>query len=233
MLSVLPHLVSLVGHADVISTRWFVFKQKHVSRASSSSACVKDLIEAQLAAMQQEIRDLQQRLSVLERVAPAEFSVFHYNVLADQYASNLQPWFLYGADPPVNDVERAALTELFYKRDVSGKYVNDGWPRWAPDELLSCGRRACIEAYNDEAFAWDVRRDRLWSEVEGADADVLTLSECDHYDDFWKGACAPQHIYVSLIHYAFTSFALLSWLCTSVSFALVARLAVLVVFVVQ
>ena len=59
--------------------------------------------------LEQIVADLARRVDDLERVAPREFSLVHYNVLADQYASNLQPWFLYGAEPPVSDAERAAL----------------------------------------------------------------------------------------------------------------------------
>ena len=36
---------------------------------------------------------LEARVGDLERIAPAEFSIMHWNVLADQYASNLLPWF--------------------------------------------------------------------------------------------------------------------------------------------
>ena len=43
--------------------------------------------------------------------AQKRFSVFHYNVLADQYGSNLQPWFLMGAEPPVSNEERKHMHE--------------------------------------------------------------------------------------------------------------------------
>ena len=38
------------------------------------------------------------QISDLERVAPKEFEVVHYNVLSDQASSNFNPWFLYGAN---------------------------------------------------------------------------------------------------------------------------------------
>ena len=156
-------------------------------RAPFPSLC-SDLsaLEAQVEALRRHCGTLEQRLSVLERVAPAEFSVFHYNVLADQYASNLQPWFLYGAEPCVSEAERVALTERFYQRDKLGAFVNRGWPSWAPDRLLSPPRRAAIESLDADVFAWRKRSARLWAEVSRADCDVVTLAECDHYADFWE-----------------------------------------------
>ena len=116
---------------------------------------------------------LEQRVNDLERVAPREFSLVHYNVLADQYASNLQPWFLYGADPPVSDVEREALVQKFYEKDADGNLVNMGWPNWAPDSLLSPARRAMLEDVDARTFAWGPRSPRLWEELEKAQCDVL------------------------------------------------------------
>lgn len=126
---------------------------------------------------------LQQRLSVLERIAPSEFSIFHYNVLADQYASNLQPWYLHGAG--VSDEERRALRKKFYEKDEEGAYINVGWPSWAKG-ILSPKRRSAAESFNRQMFTWEGRRERLWERVGGADSDVVTLAECDHYDDFWR-----------------------------------------------
>ena len=110
----------------------------------------------------------------------------HYNVLADQYASNMLPWFLYGAEPAVSAEERAALFEKFYERDDSGRLVNKGFDRWASDELLSAERREMIQAYNERVFAWPARSAKLWSEICEASADIVTLAECDHFDDFWR-----------------------------------------------
>ena len=119
----------------------------------------------QLAALEARLAALEERLVVLERVAPPEFSVFHYNVLADQYASNLQPWFLYGTD--VTEEERARLFDKFYQRNATGELANVGWPTWA-QAVLSPERRAAAEAVDAQIFAWDVRR-----------ASLLLLSQSD------------------------------------------------------
>jgi len=52
--------------------------------------------------------------------------------------------------------------------------------------VLSKERRASIEAYHEASFSWERRRERLWDVVRGANADVVTLAECDCFDSFWK-----------------------------------------------
>lgn len=106
----------------------------------------------------------------------------HYNVLADQYGSNLQPWFLYGADPPVSAAQRKELTRCYYQ---AGAGWDPGWPHWA-EGVLSCEQLAAIAAVDQEVFAWSQRCERLWERVKLSNADVITLSECDHYEDFWR-----------------------------------------------
>ena len=79
--------------------------------------------------------------------------------------------------------ERDELLQRFYASN--GKSAKSrGWPEWA-DRILSPERIAAVERYEQEAFDWDQRRERLWQTVDGCEADVLTLAECDHYDDFW------------------------------------------------
>ena len=133
--------------------------------------------------LERRLAELEKRTADLERVAPSEFSLTHYNVLADQYASNLQPWFLYGGD--VTDDERDQLLQKFYERDADGVLVNKGWPNWAG--LLSPERQAAIEAQDANNFAWGPRSIKLWEELEAANSDLITLAECDHYEDFWQG----------------------------------------------
>lgn len=152
---------------------------------AEGKAVVGEGNEQRLAALEALIKQQAGQIADLERVAPKQLLTMHYNVLADQYGSNLQPWFLYGAEPPVTPDERKALITQFYEKDDRGSYKNAGWPKWAPDGLLAPGRRAQIERCDREVFRWEKRSARLWERVEREDPDVLTLVECDHYDDFW------------------------------------------------
>jgi hypothetical protein len=166
----------------VLATRTGLGRAGHLPRpylVLVPTRSTSSLVEDRLAALEQRIADL-------ERVAPAEFSLMHYNVLADKYGSNLQPWFLFGAQPPVDEDERGQLLAKFYERNaVTGEFANPGWPRWA-EGLLSAERREQIEACHAESFDWGVRSHRLWARVEGQQSDLLTLAECDHYEDFWR-----------------------------------------------
>jgi len=131
------------------------------------------------------------RIADLERVTPKEFDIVHYNVLADQAGSNMAPWFCYGAG--LTDAERTALYSRFYEHGDKYKRSKDkGWPVWA-EGILSSKRIAAVEAKDRHLFKWEARRERLWAAVESVKCgcrkrspDLVTLSECDHFDDFWR-----------------------------------------------
>jgi len=157
--------------------------------AVKSSAELQQLVEQ----LSQRVASQSERISDLERVTPKEFEIVHYNLLADHASSNLNPWFLYGAD--VTPAERKELTRRFYAGDKRGykDVPNKGWPDWAV-EVLSPERRALLEEYDRNFFAWERRRERLWGALREVQVgcrrrspDLLTLAECDHYDDYWEG----------------------------------------------
>jgi len=157
--------------------------------AVKSSAELQQLVEQ----LSQRVASQSERISDLERVTPKEFEIVHYNLLADHASSNLNPWFLYGAD--VTPTERKELTRRFYAGDKRGykDVPNKGWPDWAV-EVLSPERRALLEEYDRNFFAWERRRERLWGALREVQVgcrrrspDLLTLAECDHYDDYWEG----------------------------------------------
>ena len=88
-----------------------------------TSVDMLEAINAKLERQQQLIERQAAQIADLERVTPKEFEIVHYNVLADQSSSNLQPWFCYGAN--VTGAERAELTRRFYsgdKIDVDAPY---------------------------------------------------------------------------------------------------------------
>eukprot|EP00966_Prymnesium_polylepis_P100088 2317893-Prymnesium_polylepis.1 len=156
------------------------------------SGGVDDDHAQRIAQLEEAVHTQAQRISDLERVTPKEFEIVHYNVLADHASSNLNPWFLYGGNVTV--AERKELTRRFYEGDVRGykDAPNKGWPAWAV-EVLSPERRARLEEYNRNYFAWERRRARLMDAVREVQVggrrrspDLLTLAECDHYDDFWQ-----------------------------------------------
>ena len=151
----------------------------------------------QVAKLSERIKSQAQRVSDLERVTPKEFEIVHYNLLADHASSNLNPWFLHGGN--VTPAERKELTRRF----DGGDKGQSSWPAWAVD-VLDPARRALIEEYDRDVFAWERRRERLWKAVREVQVgarrrtpDVLTFAECDHYSDWWEGKLC-QHGYDSV-----------------------------------
>ena len=148
-------------------------------------------LEARFAEQQERLVVAEARVKDLERVTPKEFEVIHYNVLADQAGTNLQPWFCYGAD--VTMEERRELLQRFYAGGDSVKQLpNKGWPTWA-EGVLSPERIAAVEAEDAEVFRWEKRRERLFQNIlchrvgcRQRSPDIITLAECDHFDDFWE-----------------------------------------------
>eukprot|EP00966_Prymnesium_polylepis_P205532 4763053-Prymnesium_polylepis.1 len=134
-----------------ISTAWISWRPVHgrpwpmgstVLRSGSPLCCAEEK-----SALELRLEQLEQRVRVLESVAPAAFSVLHWNVLADAYASNMQPWFLYGAG--VTEEERSALSERFYERDA--KTVRG--PRTSLEECRDCDEGVYLTAFAPLAAA--------------------------------------------------------------------------------
>ena len=152
----------------------------------------EDTSAERLAALESRLKTAEDRVSDLERVTPKEFEIVHYNVLAGQAGTNMQPWFCYGAD--VSRAERRELHRRFYASgDEFKRSPTKGWPQWA-EGILSPDRIAAVEAYDEDIFKWKRRRERLWRQISTHQVgcrvrspDVVTLAECDHFDDFWKG----------------------------------------------
>lgn len=191
---VLAHLVMLLvrcggGAVDAPSVR-----SRAVVHRSSLTRRFEQL-EQRLDEMERRAHAAEQladaRLHDLERIMPKEFELFHYNVLADQAGTNMLPWFCYGAD--VTPAERSEMYRRFYSAgDAYKRRPNKGWPEWA-EGVLSPERIKAIEEYDAAVFAWEGRRERLWQTCtkhkvgcRERSPDIITLSECDHYDDFWR-----------------------------------------------
>jgi len=137
--------------------------------------------EKQLQEAQEEVRSLKRSMSR----HPLEFTVGQYNILAGYMGNNMEPWFLYGIDMPQE--RRQQVFKLHGERKPDGKPANPGWPNYVkgvltPEEIQK------VEEEHRKHFAWETRKDRLLEVIEEMDADVLSLVECDHYEDHFKPA---------------------------------------------
>lgn len=101
-------------------------------------------LDSRLRRQLEVVERLEERVSDLERGAPKEFEILHYNILANSSGTNMQPWFCYGAN--VSSEERAELHRRFYAPGEDGmkRHPTKGWPRWA-EGVLSAERLRAIE----------------------------------------------------------------------------------------
>jgi len=110
-----------------------------------------------------------------------------YNVLAKRYARNMEPWFLYDGLRPDGDEERAqAMIKRHGARRPDGSYAYAGWPKYA-EGILSQDELEAVERRDARDFPFEKRAPRLLDVIRDADADVISLVECDMYDEFWRG----------------------------------------------
>uniref|UniRef100_A0A7S0L6X9 EF-hand domain-containing protein n=2 Tax=Coccolithus braarudii TaxID=221442 RepID=A0A7S0L6X9_9EUKA len=163
---------------------------------SASSSLAARLTDSELTGLLEQLigqsDELVKRVQDLERVTPKEFEVLHYNVLADQVGTNKLPWFCYGAGLTNN--ERKELHARFYAAgDANKRLLDKGWPGWARG-VLSDERIQAVQDYDRRCFAWESRAEKLWQAVSShkvgcrvRSPDIITLAECDHFDDFWRG----------------------------------------------
>lgn len=184
---------------------------KPVAReAFKGQSCVteptKEELKAEIARLRGELENVTAKLrlergdSIFEQTAlcpqkrgfkddsrrpPLEISVGQYNILAGYLGNNTEPWFLYGVE--LSDERRSEIMQKFSLRDSDGKPVNAGWPRYVQG-ILSPEEIAEIERVNKSVFTWEQRRERIISEIGQMDVDILSLVECDHYEDFFKPA---------------------------------------------
>jgi len=111
------------------------------------------------------------------------FKVAQYNILAGYLGDNRQPWFMYGVD--LTQERRAAIMTKFYEKGPDGKYANAGWPKYVVG-ILSDEEMRAIEEVHESVFSWERRRPALLRVIEGWEADLISLVECDHYHSFFK-----------------------------------------------
>ena len=149
-------------------------------------------LQEQLARQRKELDQLRGELEVQKALnaRPAnEFVVAQYNILAGYLGDNRQPWFLYGVE--LDAKRRDAIVKKFYERDADGQLVNVGWPNYV-NGLLSDEEQAAICQVQERCFAWEVRRPKLLAILEQLEADLLSVVECDHFDDTFRPALAAR-----------------------------------------
>ena len=92
---------------------------------------------------------------------PKDFRVVQYNVLANRYARNTEPWFLYGGLKPEGDSARAALiAERHVARGPDGSFCNVGWPSYVVG-ILSDDEIRAVEERDRADFPFETRGPRL------------------------------------------------------------------------
>ena len=120
------------------------------------------------------------------RVREGLVTITHYNVLARSYGSNLLPWFLYGANPPVTREQRQKLEELRCKIDETGNRLHTPLEVHARS-VLSSEQVSQLQQYDERFFAWEERKWKLVDKIMENDPDIVTLAECEEYHEFFKG----------------------------------------------
>mmetsp|Transcript_1728 Transcript_1728/g.4252 ORF Transcript_1728/g.4252 Transcript_1728/m.4252 type:complete len:539 (-) Transcript_1728:31-1647(-) len=122
------------------------------------------------------------------------FSVAQYNLLADYLGSNTEPWFLYGVQglDGARAHLRAEMLRRLYSKDAAGQYVyTTKWP-YIAQGLLTEQEITAVDAIDRQHFLWERRRERIMQEVRAMSADIVSLVELDHYDDWAEPLMAAE-----------------------------------------
>ena len=146
-------------------------------------------LEATIARHAEERAALKAQVERLELTAAGQsdtIRVGQYNILAGYLGDNKQPWFLYGL-PGLSSARRAQIEAKAFERGADGKYKNKGFEAFTSG-ILSADEQATIESVHATQFAWEARRERLVQTIEEMGADLLSLVELDHFDDFFRPA---------------------------------------------
>lgn len=149
-------------------------------------------VVAENAQLRKELAESRRQLGTLRRLQkrqPFDFRVGQYNILAGYMGNNTEPWFLYGIE--MNEEKRKRVFESHGKRLPDGKPANPGWENYSRG-VLTPEEIANVELINREHFAWEKRKDKLLKVIEDMDSDLLSLVECDYYEDHFKPALAAM-----------------------------------------
>ena len=138
-----------------------------------------------ILSLRQTVTSLQAKVQLLERrlgAAQKDFIVAQYNILAGYLGDNRQPWFLYGIHMPME--RRHEIFKKFYEKDKRGNLVNKGWPKYVKG-ILNEQEIEIAEQIHEKHFSWEKRKARILEKITQLDADLLSLVECDNYEEFF------------------------------------------------
>lgn len=171
---------SSVPREDIADIRVALASER--SHSEHVDACISKL-EAQVSTLSSQLESFRQYV----KRQPVQISVGTYNILAGYLGNNTEPWFLYG--PEVSDARRQEISKLHSMRNPDGRPANAGWPKYVHG-VLTEEEQAEVLRRDAQHFAWDQRKDRLVRVIQDMDVDILSLVECDHYEDFFKSRLA-------------------------------------------
>ena len=142
-----------------------------------------DELRSRVDALTTELERAQSTLKLLAQSTPLEFSVMQYNLLAKYLGSNLEPWFLFGAN--LDEERRARVQAKHVEKDADGRYLNVGFEKYTAG-VLTEEEQAAVRKVDEECFAWERRGPLLCSTIWKHGADVISLVECDEFEYFKK-----------------------------------------------
>ena len=121
----------------------------------------------EVSELERRLRNLEARLAHTESVSRRVFTLTHYNILASQYGSNMEPWFCYlGSGKAISAEKRAMLKTNHVAKGPDGRYLNVGWPTWAKaGGALTEEEIAAVERVDERHFSWETRKHRLVDEM--------------------------------------------------------------------
>jgi len=169
------------------SQQWMRDEISRLSDLQKSQQTSLDAARAETSSLRAALRQSECREAPRLGRQSTIFTIGQYNILAGYMGNNMEPWFLYGVN--MTEDRRQQILRLHAQRGPDGKPLNAGWPAYVKG-VLSPDEIAEVERVNSEVFSWNKRKDRLLEVVRNMDADILSLVECDHYEDHFKAGLA-------------------------------------------
>eukprot|EP00929_Paragymnodinium_shiwhaense_P020714 TRINITY_DN13711_c0_g1_i1.p1 TRINITY_DN13711_c0_g1~~TRINITY_DN13711_c0_g1_i1.p1 ORF type:complete len:444 (-),score=102.25 TRINITY_DN13711_c0_g1_i1:97-1428(-) len=134
----------------------------HGRRVTLSRVLVASLATRTLAIRSTNSREVAAELAS-EKDGETSFNVFHYNILADSYAQNSMPWFLFGlphTDKLMPQSRRDRVEAEYWSRPPHMGTINNAY-----NGVLSQSEVDLIQDYDRKYFQWKCREVQLLHEI--------------------------------------------------------------------